>query len=619
MTQKFRLAALIVLLLVPVNALALNEIINIRHWVAPDHTRVVIDTRDEPRYTVSKSAETIVLDFPGMVLPRGKGRTQVLNKPGIRKIWLQERPEPGVRIELHLAAHTETKVFPLKAVEDKPFRVVVDIELPEAAKEETQAREKARVLKKDRIIVIDPGHGGEAPGAVGKGGTLEKHVVLAISKRLRDALNRREGYRAYLTRKGDYYVPFKKRLQIAKEYGADLFISVHADAEKSRQARGMSVYCLSTGGASNEAARLLARSENLADVIGGVANGEANEESEAVLLNMFQTHTINQSRTYAAGILKGMEDFAPLKFESVQEAPFRVLKSPEIPSLLIETAYISNPEEERLLRRTSYQKSLADALARAIVESLPPPGEQAPARTDVAGRAPDVRDAGTGGRGDVSGPPEGRATVVLPSFALYRVKRGETLATIARKVEVPPERLRRMNGFARRETPVPGRYLKVPLTPPEKDGGADRPPAHAGEPGGKVRETTAPRSAKYVVQRGDTLRTIAGRYGLTVAELKDVNDWRPGMRLQAGRTIVVPSPGSAPGRRRAAASRDTGATPGGKPQETFVYRVRKGDGLERIARRFGTDVETVCRLNNLRQDRPLYMDRELILPGKPPR
>jgi len=633
------LLALVLLLLFPADAAALNEIINIRHWVAPDHTRIVIDTRDEPQYTVKESTEKIVLEFPSMALPEGKKKwIQILNKPGIKKILLSVRPQQVIRVELVLAAHTETTVFPLKAIEDKPYRVVVDIELPEAVKEATQAREQVRVLKKKRIVVIDPGHGGEAPGAVGKHKTLEKDVVLAIGKKLRDTLNRRKGYRAYLTRTGDYYVPFKKRMQIAKEYGADLFISIHADAEKSRQARGISVYCLSTGGASNEAARLLAKSENLADVIGGVANGNGKDESDAVILNMFQTHTINLSRAFGVATLQSAEAVGPLKFDTVQQAPFLVLKSPEIPSILVETGYISNPEEERLLKKPSYQRRLAEALARAIVQVLPSSAEAPP--TEVASSsAEEAKDSRSASQATEA--PAGPATPekarpdriekeapiartpepappAFPSHALYRVRRGETMNGIARKVAVPAEALRRLNGLSRRDVPVPGTYLKVPLG--ETDA-VDQPGVStAAAPPRSDREdeawakTRTSRRRSYVVRNGDTLTALAVRHRVTLAQLKKANDWATGRRLLAGETLILPGPAAASDGTTTPRAADR---PERKGRAASVYKVRKGEGLEQIARRFGTDVDTLCRLNNLRRDRPLYVDRLLVLPRPP--
>ena len=282
----------------PSCALALNQILNIRHWVAPDHTRVVIDTSEDVSFTVEKGERMIAVDLEETALPSHLPRISILKKPGLEGIALSTRPSfRGARGTV-LPGPVQTTVFKLKKFQDKPYRIVVDLVLPDAAKQESEARERIKVTRKARVVVIDPGHGGDAPGAVGKRGTFEKNVVLAIAKKLRDILNGKEGYRAFLTRDGDYYVSFKKRLMIAREYGADLFVSIHADAARNREVGGSSVYCLSTGAASSEAAKILARNENLADVVGGVPNGEGSDASDPIILDMFQTHTINQSRNF---------------------------------------------------------------------------------------------------------------------------------------------------------------------------------------------------------------------------------------------------------------------------------------------------------------------------------
>ena len=261
----------------PTCALATNQITNIRHWMAPDHTRVVIDTVDEALFLVEKGDRKLIVDLEDTSFPDHIPQPILINKPGLERVAIAAHAPSGVRVELTLPAEVQTTVFKLKPFQDKPYRIVIDIVLPEVAKQESEAREKIKITRKDRIIVIDPGHGGEAVGAVGKKGTFEKDVVLSISKKLQSVLNQQSGYRAFLTRDGDYYVSFSKRLMIAREYGADLFVSIHADAARNRTAGGCSVYCLSTGGASSEAAKILARNENLADIVGGVPNGESGE------------------------------------------------------------------------------------------------------------------------------------------------------------------------------------------------------------------------------------------------------------------------------------------------------------------------------------------------------
>jgi N-acetylmuramoyl-L-alanine amidase len=450
----------------PSSALALNQILNIRHWVAPDHTRVVIDTSEDTSFTVEKGERRIAVDLDATVLPPNLSHFMVLNKPGLEVVALSSRPPSGVRVELILPGPLQTTVFKLKKFQDKPYRIVIDIILPDAVKQETEAREQVKVTRKARVVVIDPGHGGDSPGAVGKKKTFEKHVVLAIAKKLRDILNGREGYRAFLTRDDDYYVSFKKRLKIAREYGADLFVSIHADAARNREANGSSVYCLSTGAASSEAARILAQSENMADIVGGVSNGEGSDASDPIILDMFQTHTINQSRTFGGILLRELGAANHLKFKIVQEARFLVLKLPEIPSILVETAFISNAAEEKLLQNKRFQTRLAEGVARSVFQFLKPlPVTVA----SVSGNEEDRKqhDSSTGEvTGRVKRTADGKRVPASRPLATYRVKRGDTLSAIARRYGTTIRVIMELNHLKRPDPLYIGRKLVLPGSPP---------------------------------------------------------------------------------------------------------------------------------------------------------
>jgi len=454
------------------SALALNEILNIRHWVAPDHTRVVIDTSEDASFTVEKGERQVAVNLDATSLPPNLPRLTVLNKPGVEGIVLSVLADSGVRVEISLPGPLQTNVFKLKKFQDKPYRIVIDISLPDVAKQESEARERIKVTRKSRVVVIDPGHGGDAPGAVGKKGTLEKNVVLAIAIKLRDILNQREGYRAFLTRDDDYYVSFKKRLMIVREYGADLFVSIHADAARNRGAGGSSVYCLSTGAASSEAAKILAHYENLADVVGGVPNGEGGDASDPIILDMFQTHTINQSRTFGALLLRELGAANHLKFATVQEAPFRVLKLPEIPSVLVETAYISNVKEEKLLGSDRFQMRIAEGMARSVAAFLPPLPATA---ISVSGSGGDrkPRDPSVGAaKGKAKPVADRKRDPISKSGATvaYRVKRGDTLSAIATRYGTTVRVLMDLNRLKRADPLYVGRKLALPETPvPSKE------------------------------------------------------------------------------------------------------------------------------------------------------
>ena len=227
----------VLLLLVPfAQAHCLTSIVNIRHWTAPDYTRVVIDVGDKVRFKEIQEDHKLSLELQRTSFPAGLTHQYLLNKPAVKKVLLSPRPGDKVMVELWLGDNVKTKVFTLGKLRNKKYdRIVIDVILPEVEKKESEERQLVKVTEKKKIIVIDPGHGGEDPGAVGRQGTKEKDVVLRIARQLRNNL-RAKGYQAYLTREGDYYVSFKKRLQIAREYGADLFLSIHTDSHHSRGA-----------------------------------------------------------------------------------------------------------------------------------------------------------------------------------------------------------------------------------------------------------------------------------------------------------------------------------------------------------------------------------------------
>src|SRR3990167_1498836 len=216
------------------------------------------------------------------------------------------------------------------------------------------------------IVVIDPGHGGHDPGAVGPKGIREKNVVLNIANYLRDEINRQPGFKAYLTREGDYYLTLRQRLAITRHYKADMFIAIHADAIKKRDAHGASVYALSQRGATSEAARWLAKKENESELMGGVDLADKTNLLKSVLLNLSQTATIRASLSIAQQILRSLDDVGRLHYHRVEQAAFVVLKSPDIPSLLVETGFISNPVEEKKLNTPDYQQRLAQAVMHGI-------------------------------------------------------------------------------------------------------------------------------------------------------------------------------------------------------------------------------------------------------------
>jgi N-acetylmuramoyl-L-alanine amidase len=227
----------------------------------------------------------------------------------------------------------------------------------------------------DIIVILDPGHGGKDPGAHGRLGTLEKNVVIAISRYVQTELKKTKGIKVYLTRSRDVYIPLRDRLSIARKYKADIFIAIHADAFQNTAARGASIFALSQRGATSESARWLAEQENQSE-LGGANLNDKDYVLKSVLLDMSQTNTINASLNLGQSILAYLNRFTQLHSRKVEQAAFVVLKSPDIPSLLIETGFISNPQEERNLRSPAYQQKLAQKIAAGIIdyfkENTPP-------------------------------------------------------------------------------------------------------------------------------------------------------------------------------------------------------------------------------------------------------
>ena len=381
--------AVLTLLVTPLAAAsAAPTLLGVRVWPAADYTRVTLE-HDRPlnfSHLLLKDPDRVVLDLEGVeftsVLQSLPGKI-LENDPQIRLIRAG-RFKPGVvRIVIELKGEVKPQLFSLKPVGDYGHRLVLDLypaEPPDpllallekhgrgdpfakgdpaaASERKPQASDIARLV----TIVIDPGHGGEDPGAVGRGGSLEKNVTLAIARRLKAKIDATPNMRAVLTRDGDYFIPLGQRVAKARRVKADLFVSVHADAWIKPTARGSSVFVLSENGASSSAARWLADRENAADLIGGVNLGVKDKHLARTLLDLSQTATINDSLKLGKAVLNEIGGINTLHKEHVEQAGFAVLKAPDIPSILVETAFISNPEEEQRLTDDGYQDQMAEAL-----------------------------------------------------------------------------------------------------------------------------------------------------------------------------------------------------------------------------------------------------------------
>jgi N-acetylmuramoyl-L-alanine amidase len=368
------------LLVTPARAGAAPTLLAVRVWPAEDYTRVTLE-HDQPlafSHLTLKDPDRLVVDLEGVefnsVLQSLPGKI-LENDPQIRLIRAGRFKPEVVRIVIELKAEVKPQVFSLKPVGDYGHRLVLDLYpneppdplmalLDRRGREDPPGARPAQPSAVDRLItvVIDPGHGGEDPGAIGRGGSYEKHITLSIARRLKAKIDAQPNMRALLTRDGDYFIPLRQRVEKARRVRADLFVSVHADAFVKPTARGSSVFVLSENGASSSAARWLANRENAADLVGGVNIGVKDPHLARTLLDLSQTATLNDSLKLARAVLGEIGDINTLHKNHVEQAGFAVLKAPDIPSILVETAFISNPEEERRLNDEGYQDKMADAL-----------------------------------------------------------------------------------------------------------------------------------------------------------------------------------------------------------------------------------------------------------------
>jgi len=333
-----------------------------------EHTRVVFDLSagTEHRLFTLSNPQRIVIDLKNTrkskALTVNKNNTNLMS--GIRSAT---RKTGELRVVLDLNSNVRPRSFILKPEGNSGHRLVVDLHAtnldPTPIVSSQQQRQKQ---KKEIVIAIDAGHGGRDPGAIGKRGTREKDITLAVAKKMKTLINREPGYRAVMTREGDRFVVLRNRVKKAREQKADLFLSIHADSFKSARVQGASVYALSLRGASSEAARWIAKKENASDLIGGISLDDKDDLIASVLLDLSQTATIQDSLELGSDVLKKLGKVSKLNNKRVQQAGFAVLKAPDMPSILIETAFLSNPSEERKLRSSKHQHKLAKAVVAGI-------------------------------------------------------------------------------------------------------------------------------------------------------------------------------------------------------------------------------------------------------------
>lgn len=355
------------------------EIDSVRLWRAPDSTRIVFDLSApvEHKLFTLRSPARVVVDIDDASVVKDVVDMPLDDTP-IAQVRFGKRDRHGLRVVFDLKNNVKPKSFFLRKHADKPDRLVVDLYDKNGATVKTTA--SVEDDKRDIIIAVDAGHGGEDPGAIGPGKVQEKAIVLAISKQLVEMLNNEPGFKAVLVRTGDYYIPLHERRDHARRERADLFISVHADAFHSPNASGASVFALSRRGATSETARFLAQKENEADLIGGVGGvslAEVDKVVAGVLVDLSMTATMTNSLDVGSRVLSEMGRITKLHKRQVEQAGFAVLKSPDVPSILVETGFISNPQEARKLNTYTHRRKVATAIFQGVKNYFfdAPPGD----------------------------------------------------------------------------------------------------------------------------------------------------------------------------------------------------------------------------------------------------
>jgi len=407
-----------------------TQVQGIRISREPNKTRLVFDldgTVDYSLFSMHKP-ERLVIDLKQTRLMNA-GVLEELHSRQLKGIRTGVRKLHDLRIVLDLKSRTTPNSFLLEPKGENGYRLVIDVKELASSRQKEVAKKKSL---RDVVVAIDAGHGGNDPGATGRLGTHEKNVTLQIAKRLKKVIDSTKGMKAELIRRSDRFMRLRERIKRAHKLNADLMISIHADSFPDRRARGASVYALSVDGASSESARLLAEKENKVDLLfGDVDLNHKDEMVRQVLLDLSLTGTIESSLDIGDEVLKELGRVGRVHKKEVQQAGFAVLKAPNIPAILLETAFISNPKEERKLRSTAHQSKLAKAILRGVNDYF---ARKAPPGTWLS----EAQDH-------------------------YTIKKGDTLAQISDKYHLPVSHLRTRNSLRSDQLRV-GKKLYIPVS-----------------------------------------------------------------------------------------------------------------------------------------------------------
>ncbi len=342
-----------------------------RYWTAPDHTRIVVDTQEDAFFDIYTNNDYIILSVDNAKVLEDNFSHIFFQDKRIEKTQIK-RDHETLNFIFYTKDLYNTKYFTLPPNQKyKYHRLVIDLHDSKSSKTESKIAIEDSPQKDKTIILVDAGHGGEDPGAIGKNKTREKDVNLAIAKKLVKTINKNKDLHAVLTRNGDYYIPLTKRITIAQNEHATMFISIHADAIKSISAKGASIYTLSEKGNNSKLVQQLEQSENSVDQFGGVDTLIDNDQFlKSILTDFSRQDKDTQSQQLALEVLKELAKIGPVHKKTPQKANFVVLKAPAIPSILVETAFISNPTQERRLGNSKEQQKIANAIYQGVVKYL---------------------------------------------------------------------------------------------------------------------------------------------------------------------------------------------------------------------------------------------------------
>lgn len=436
---------LVLMLLTPVLQAA-EKISSVRVWNAPDHTRIVFDLSGPVTHHLFTldAPDRVVIDIPNAQKTRALDLVDFKGGPLVN-VRSAAQSNGDLRVVLDLDRKLNPKSFLLKPSEQYGHRLVIDLEqsgkaAPVAVVKPASVSQPKSYSSmgsgRDIVVAIDAGHGGEDPGAIGANGTREKDVVLQISRRIYNVLKAEKGVKPVLIRTGDYFITLATRRDNARrKYNADLFVSVHADAFHNHRARGASVFALSRSGATSTLARVLAEQENQSDAIGGVQIDNSDEMVTSVIYDLAMEGSMEHSIKVGSMVLREMGGVTHLHKKHLEQAGFAVLKSPDIPSILVETGFISNPTEERNLSSKNHQVKLSRAISRGIItyfDQHPPPGTYFAARK------------------------------LQQDSQQHRIARGETLSEIAHRYRVDLVSLMQYNQLNNTDVIREGQVLRIP-------------------------------------------------------------------------------------------------------------------------------------------------------------